>query len=103
MHRVVEISVIRSLVDLHPLNRFTGLPRIPHELKFWIFALDLRMAIHTDLSCRDVGIGRGLDIRMAIAAVHPQLPSVNLVREGDGLSRFVPDTRVLRGEVIPNP
>jgi hypothetical protein len=61
------------------------------------------MAVHADLSCRDVGIGRSLHVGMAIAAVHPQLSGVDLVGERNGLSRFVPDPRVFRGEVIPYP
>ena len=32
MHRVMEIGVVGGLVDLHPLDGFTGLPGIPHEL-----------------------------------------------------------------------
>jgi hypothetical protein len=61
------------------------------------------MAVHADLSRRDVRICRRLDVGMAIAAVHPQLSRVNLVGKRDRLSRLIPDPRVFRGKVIPYP
>ncbi len=103
MHRVMEIRIVGGLVDLHPLDGFAGLPRIPHQLEFRILALDLRMAVHADLSGRDVRIRRSLDVRMAIAAIHPQLSGMDLVGKRDRLSRFVTDPRVFRGKIIPNP
>ena len=55
MHRVVEINVIRQLVNLHPLN---GLVRIlvtgPDRLKLWVIGPDRAVAVHTGVSRRHV-------------------------------------------------
>ena len=54
VHGVVKIDVVWSLVDLDPLDRFPGLPRVAHRLQLGVLRLNLRMAVHTGLSRRHV-------------------------------------------------
>ena len=44
-----------------------------------------------------------IDKTMAIAAIHPELRDVQIMREGHWLDRLIADTRIFRGDVIPGP
>jgi len=103
VHRMVEIHMLRRLVDLNPLHRLARLPGVAHGLELGILALNLRMAVHADLRCRDVRIRRGFDKGMAVATVHAELAGVNLVGEGNRLRGLIAHAHVRGIEVIPNP
>ena len=61
MHRVVEISVVGRLVDLHPLHGLAGLPSLAQRLQFRVVLLHLRVAAHADLHRRDIRVRRDFD------------------------------------------
>lgn len=97
---VVEISVVRHLVDAHPIDRLAGFPTLAHGGEFWTISLDLSVASHTGLSCRHVGVRSHLDEAVAVSAIHTELLDMDDVGKGDRLVGLVADARVFRGEVI---
>ncbi len=103
MNRMVEIGMLRRLVDLHPFQWLAALPGVPHQLEFRAVRLDLRMAVHADLSGRNVGVGCCLHVGMAVPTIHSELAGVDLVGKGDGLGRLVSNPHILGIEIIPNP
>lgn len=44
-----------------------------------------------------------IDKTMAIAAIHPELRDVQIMREGHGLDRLITDARIFRGDVMRGP
>jgi hypothetical protein len=82
---VVEIDVVREVVDLGPLDRFLLPPAGSDGLEELALFPDLRVAVHAGLGRRHSRIGRVLDRRMAVAAIDPQLPGVVPVTELNGL------------------
>ena len=73
----------------------------PNRLQFRVIFLHLLMTIHAGLSVRKIRVRRDVDKAMTIAAIHPKLGDVNIVREWDGLDRLIAHTRVFRRDVIP--
>src|ERR1700674_5628136 len=69
VNTVVEVNEIRQIVDARPWDRVAGPVTGPHRLQRRTREPDLRMAVHAGSSGRDVGKTRGLDRRVAIAAV----------------------------------
>ncbi len=100
--RVIKVNVFRGFVDLDPLDRLPGLPRLANQGELGTVLLNLRVTVHADLSRGDIGVGGGLNERVAIAAVHAELSSMDFVGEGNRLMRLVADPGVLRSEVVPN-
>ena len=49
MDGVVEIDVVRGLMNADPRNRVTRLPRIPNGGKLWTEGFNLCVAVHTGL------------------------------------------------------
>ena len=101
MHRVVEIDVIRQLVNLHP---FDWLVRIfvtgPDRLKFGVIGPNRAVTVHTGVSRRHVRVPRLLHPVMAVPAVETQLLHVNGMRKGHRLGGLKPDPGVLGREII---
>jgi len=104
MDGMVEISVIREAVDLHPRNRLTAFPTVADGGKARTVRQNLALAVAVDagLGGRKVRVTRHLDEAMAVATVHPKLLHVQGVGEGNGLVGLIADTCVLRREIIPD-
>jgi len=100
---VIIINVIGRAMDLHPLNRQSGFPARPHRLKFRILFLHLRMTRHARLGVWKIRMRGHIDKTMAIAAIHPELRNVQIMRKGGWLDRLITDTRIFRSNVIPGP
>lgn len=101
VHRMVEICKIRDLVDLQPADRLPALPALLHGGQLRVIGLYLRMAIHAGLRCRDIRVGRNIDVGMTIPAIHAELGHMDVVRERHRLNRLISRPHVLRREVIP--
>ena len=77
MNGVVEIDVIRGLVDLHPRNGLAAGIRLPDQTQLGrVFGHD-GVAAHAGLRRRDVGEPRFFDVAVAVTAVDPQLIGVD--------------------------
>lgn len=106
---VIEMGVIRHLVDLHPLDGLTRvifvilIHRLAERLELGRIGLHLAgtMAIPADLRGGNVRMSRVLHMRVAISAVHPELPGVEAVIKGNRLLRHVTDASVFRRPGIP--
>ena len=99
---VIVEDIIGRAMDLHPLNRFATLPTVTHWLELRIILLHLRVAVHARLRGRQIRVGRHFDKTVAIAAIHPQLSHVNVMRKRHRLNRLISDARVFRRYVIPS-
>ncbi len=102
MDGMIEVSEVRELVDLNPLNRLATRRTLPHQRQPRIVFEHLVVTIHAGGRGRDIGKPGFLDARMAISAINAHLPGVGRVRECHRLNRLVTNPSVLRREVIPD-
>jgi hypothetical protein len=70
-------------------------------LELGVVFLNLLMAVHADLGCRDIGVSSNLHKAVAITAIHTDLLDVNLVGEGNRLGGLVAHIGILICEVVP--
>ncbi len=99
---VVEVHVIRQLVNSDPLHRSARLPAHPDRLEELRVGLHHLGAVHAGLGRGDHRQRRALDVHVAVPAVQTQLAHVQPVGVGDGLLRRVADLREVRREVVPD-
>ena len=102
MDRVIEINVVRQVVDAVPVNRDARLPAIAHRRKVGRRREQLRVAVHAGLD-RGHSSGRtAFDGRVAIAAVDAIIADVMLVAELNRLRldgiRLIPIRRARQAE-----
>jgi len=104
MDRMVEVSVIRQAVDLHPRDRLACLPAVAHCGQTGTVGQDLTlaMAIDTGLGGRQVRVTCYLYEAMAIATIHSELLHMEGVGKGDRLVGLIPHAGIFRGEIIPD-
>jgi hypothetical protein len=100
MNGVVEIDVVRGLVNANPRNRVAGLPRFPNGRKLWTKRFDLRVAVHAGLGGGDIRVRGFFHSRMAVTAIHTELIHVEGVIKGNGLGGLVSHPGVFWGEVV---
>ena len=70
MDGVVEINVVRGLVNADPRNRVAGLPRLPNGGELWTEGFDLSVAVHTGLGGGNIRMGGFFHSRMAVTTIH---------------------------------
>ena len=101
---MVEISVVRKLVNFYPWNRKACFPAFLDwsKTRAIVFNFSLTVAIDTSLGSWDIRMACNLHKTVAIAAIHTELLHMNRVRKRNRLVRLITDARVLRSEVIPN-
>lgn len=97
---MIEIDVIRRLVNPLPRYWIAALPARLHCGQLGTIWLDQRMTSDARLSGRDVRAGGFLDARMAKKARHSQLPDMLGMGERNRLNRSVTDAGVFRRTVI---
>ena len=100
MDGVVEIDVVRGLMNADPGNRVAGLPGLPNGGKLWTEGFDLRVAVHAGLGGGNIRVGGFFHSRMAVAAIHAELIHVEGVIKGNGLGGLVSDPGVFWGKVV---
>ena len=98
---VIVKNVIRRAMNLHPLNRLSRFPTRPHRFELRIIFLHLRMAGHARLRVRHIRMRRDIHEAVAIAAIHPELRDVEIVRERHRLNRLISHPRIFWRHVIP--
>ena len=102
VHGVIEIGVVRQLVNTFPFYWPRCSPTLPYRQKFLAIWQDQVMAIHTGSCWRYVGMWRNFNIVVAITAVQPEITRVLFVAERYRLHRHVANVGVPRREEIPD-
>lgn len=103
---VVEIYVIRCLVDSHPLDRLAVIARMIdiHRLmqrsQLRAVTLHMLVAVPTSASGRHIGVTRNVDKRVAVAAVEAELIDVDFVGKRNRLGRLIARHQRLGGGII---
>jgi len=90
VNAVIEINVVRKIVELTPHQRTPAAVAVTHRFEQGRVGPDLRMAVHAGLGWRDAGIVRSLDGCMAVAAIDAEAGDVVLVAEGTGWGLVTP-------------
>jgi hypothetical protein len=68
VHGVVEIGVVRQLVDLLPAKGPIGIPRLTQFDEQRTLRLDVQMTIHARFSRRHIRMGRLINVRVTVQA-----------------------------------
>ena len=103
MDRMVEVNVIRRLMDFHPRNRIAGFIAVAHRSQQRAVHLDLVVAIHARLRSRHVGVAGLFDVRVALPTIETELARVKRMTERHRLHWRVTDIGVTRRRVIGDP
>jgi len=103
VNRVIKIRKIGNFMDLNPLDGLAGGGAFTNQRQARIVLEHLRMAIHASGRRGDIREPGFLHARMAIPAIHPELPGVHRVGERHGLDRLIADAGVFGCEIIPHP
>jgi len=93
---VVEVGVIGNFMDTNPLHWLAGCDRFTDRQQFGALFEDDVVAVHTGRGGRNVGMSRLFDHAVAVAAIHPEVASVQLMAERDRLGGTVADFSVFR-------
>lgn len=101
MNGVIEIDVVRGLMNLDPRNWFAGLRAFANQSQPRVSRQNLIVAIHARRSCGNIRIPRLFDGVVAITAVQSKLFHVNAMRKRNWLNWLISHPRVLWCEVIP--
>lgn len=82
---MMEVHKVWQVMNSHPLQRLLGLPALMKGREHFAVDPDLRMAAQAEFAgwhtCRSFSVDRA----MAVLAVDPDLSSMMLVAEGNGL------------------
>src|SRR3954453_12239269 len=81
MDAVIEEDEIRDLIHTRPLQRLAGAVAGPYWFEQLGIGPDLRVAVHAGLRRRNSGKARGLNRRVAVAAINAEAGHVMLVAE----------------------
>jgi len=79
VRRVIEVSIVREVVDANPFYRLLSGKALAHQGQFFTVRVDHRMTVHTGPSWRHVGLRLALHPGMTIATINAQIPGVNFV------------------------
>jgi hypothetical protein len=91
---VIEVGIIRQVMNARPLDRLAGLPRIAHRLEDRRIRPNLRVARHANLRRRNSGEGGLLDAGVAISAIDPKPADMMLMAEWHRLFEWNVNARV---------
>ena len=81
MDAVVEVNVIRQIVNADPFEGPAGLPALTHRLKDRRVFPNLRMARHANLRRRNAGEGGAFDRGVAVTAINSEAADMMLMAE----------------------
>src|SRR5437660_11124462 len=70
MNAVIEIDVIRQIVDSHPFDWLSGARALADRLQVWAVRLNLRVTVHAGLRRRDCVSRSSLDECVARATIY---------------------------------
>ena len=95
VNAVIEINVVREVMNPGPLDRLSRLPTLPHGLEIRTVRPDLGMTVHTGLCRRNTGRGGLFHRSVAIPAVDAVVADMMFVAE---LNRLF---AIYKGPCIP--
>ena len=96
MDAVIEIDVARKMIHTRPLDGLTVLVALSNGLQKWAVHLYLNVAIHAGFGGRKPGKRTVLNGRVAVSAIEPEFPDMQLVTVWNGLGSRQPDLRHIR-------
>jgi len=109
MSTMVKVDEIREIMNPDPFDGLVGLPALTNRLKNLFLGVHLRVAGHTHLGRRHLGVGGTLNTKVTVAAVETQTTYVMFMRKLNGLnylvtlagdkSGFVPDESRCEGGI----
>jgi hypothetical protein len=97
---VGKVDKVGSVVHPNPLDRHPGLEAMADEEEPLAVRLHLGVAVHAGGGGGDHGHRRPLGAHVAVAAVHAQVPGVNLMAVGNRLLRGVAHLGRPRRDVV---
>jgi hypothetical protein len=97
---VIEINVVRNLVDLDPFHRIARLVAGAHRREQRAVGLDLVVAVHARLRGRHGGRRALVHADMAVTAIDAELAVMQRMAERHRLDGRVANARVFRRGVI---
>ena len=100
MDGVVEINIIRRLMNLNPRHRLIVFETLADRLQSRIIGQHGGVAFHAGLRGRNIGVPGFINIVVAVTTINPHLIGMHIVRKGNRLDRLIPHTRVFWGKII---
>jgi hypothetical protein len=97
---MIEVNVIRSLMNAHPRNRISGLEALTHWGEGLAIGENLTVAVHARISARNIRVLRTVYVGMTIATIHAELTYMQAVIIRNWLNRLITDPQILRGAII---
>jgi len=91
MRGVIEVRVVRKIMNSHPLHREAGAVTLPQRFEQLALWMNLRVTIHACLGWWNGCFRCDFNRVMAVATVDAELPCVYRVAERDGLHWLVAD------------
>ncbi len=101
MSAMIEIRVIRELVNPDPPHGGFCLPAFSDHSQFLAVGLYQFMAIHAGLRWRDIRVRRNFNEVMAITAVKAKIVGMDFMAERNRLDRLITNVGIPWREVIP--
>src|SRR6478735_4065462 len=99
---VIEVSVVREVVDLDPLDGFARLVALANRRELGAGRPDFAVTIHARLSRGDGRVRTVFDRVVTVPAVNTELSGVQRVAVRDRLLRHVADVGRFRGSAVPD-
>src|SRR6478609_8867825 len=99
---VVEVGVVREVVDLHPFNGLARLVALAAGRELRAGRPNFAVTVHARLRCGDGRVRTVLDGVVAVPAVDAELTGVQRMAVRDRLLRHVADVRRFRGSAVPD-
>ncbi len=96
---VIEINVVRHVMDLHPRNRRIVCGAVADDLQPRIVFQHDIVAVHARRSAGKIGEPRFFHAVVAIPAIHAELARMNPMRKRHRLDGLITHTRVFGREV----
>jgi len=99
---MVEVSVVRQVVNLHPLDGLAGRVALADQRKLGAIRPNLGVAVHARLGRGNGGVRAVLDRVVAVPAVDAQLTRMQRVAVRDRLFGHVADIRRFGRSAVPD-
>lgn len=96
--RVIEVRVVRQIMDLDPLHRHACFVTFMQRGQVHAFGVDLRVAVHARLRWRNRRDRRVLNRVVAVSTVHAEFTGMQSMAKWNRLRRHVSDVGRLRTE-----
>lgn len=111
VYAVIEVGVVRQVVNFFPFDRLASRLTLPHAEQFptprvnsgscyRAIRVGCTVTIHASRRWRNGSMGGSIDRVVTVPTIHIQCSSMQLVTERHGLLRRVPDIHGPRGRAV---